>query len=136
MVILEWETILAPIFTSMSWMLESDQCETSFGSAKRRPRAARRPSLPLPASYQAGVTDLLEFLVRGKQAAVHDLADCGAAYPGKRGQVPAVDIASFHYQDEGVSGSHYIPCHRKTSHTLLPYYAANVRTVKHFLKLV
>ena len=35
-VILEWETILAPVFTSFSWMLVSDQWETSFGSAKRR----------------------------------------------------------------------------------------------------
>ena len=29
-VILEWETILAPIFMSFSWMLDRDQCETSF----------------------------------------------------------------------------------------------------------
>ena len=34
-VILEWETILAPIFMSFNWMLVSDQCEINSRSVKR-----------------------------------------------------------------------------------------------------
>src|SRR5450756_1851468 len=40
-IILEWETILAPIFISLSWMLDRDQWDTSLGRAKRRMKFPR-----------------------------------------------------------------------------------------------